>query len=194
MTRKTTIPMYDGDDFEELAARRMAVAIAERNAEQARRAQSAARAGDDDPSVPDELQAARDAYDTFVDEAAERAEMWVLTPIGHAEYRQLLKDHPPRTTTDGDGKESILPEDEMDDVNVDTFPQALLTFVDPEDPEVRTVAEPFENLTALRRRLKRLSAGEFETIWRGAKMINEGGIADPKLLRFSPAAPRSSET
>ena len=195
MPRKTTIPIYDGDDFERLSELRREVEIAERKA--AAEAAAPLRFGDEVSN--DDVQAAKDAYDAFVDEAAERAESWVLHPIGHAEFRQLLKDHPPRkvTETGDDGKTSEVthPDDAGWNFNTETFPKALLEFVDPDDDEVRTVAEPsFDTTAALRKRLKRLSAGEYDSIWAAAYLLNDGGIADPKASRFSPAGLRSDAT
>lgn len=191
-TRKVTIPIYDGDDFERLSELRRDVAVAERKAEEGAGSRTSARAGDDEP---DFLQEAKDAFDAFVDEAAERAEMWVLNPIGHEEFRELLKAHPPRTIKDDDGKDIPDPDDDGWDVDTETFPKALLLFVDPDDDEIRTVVEPkFDTEAQFRRRLKRLSVGEFESIWVAAYQLNSGAIADPKHFRFSPAGQRSSET
>ena len=191
-TRKVTIPIYDGDDFERMSELRREVMVAERRAEEGVVSKTSARAGDDEP---DYLQEAKDAFDAFVDEAAERAEMWVLNPIGHEEFRELLKAHPPRTIKSEDGKEVPDPEDDGWDVDITAFPKALLSFVDPDDEEVRTVVEPkFDTEAQFRRRLKRLSAGEFESIWVAAYMLNNGAISDPKHFRFSPAGLRSSET
>lgn len=205
MTRKVTIPIYDGDDFERMSDLRRAVSIAERNVEEAeastRQPASALRFGDADTSIADvvaakgELKKARDAFDAAVDEAAERAEEWVLEPIGHEEYRELLADHPPREV-DGEGDKKVThPDDEGFEVNTRTFSKALLEYIDPEDDEIRTVVAPtFDTPAAFRRRLKRLAAGEFETLWMAAMQVNSGGITDPKLLRFSAAGPRSNET
>jgi hypothetical protein len=188
MSRKTTIPIYDGDDFERLAELRRAVDIAERNAADA----SPLRLGDE---VSSDVQDAKDAYDKFVDEAAERAEEWEIHPIGHEEFRELLKEHPPRKITGEDGKESDHPDDAIVGVNSETFGKALLLFVDPEDDDIRTIVKPvFDSQAALRKRLKRLSAGEFDSIWVAAFFLNNGAVSDPKLSRFSPAGPRSSET
>lgn len=196
--RSVTVPLYDGDDFEEITDLRRAVVVAERQAAEAR-SDGTARAGDDDADV----QAAKDAFDAFVVEAAERAEMWVLTPIGHGEYRELLREHAPRKvtvkSTGDDGVERDVeethPEDVMFGVNVDTFGRALLSFVDPDDDEVRTVAEPvFASEADRRRRLKRLSAGEFDTLWIRAKSLNEGLIQDPKLAMYSSGIPTSDVT
>lgn len=202
-----TIPIYARDDFEKLTELRQQVEIAERKAAAMRldaaREQFTPRRIGDDESNEDAVEAEaaamvkakQDAFDAFVDEAAERAEMWSVEPIGHEEFRELLKEHPPRTTKDDDGKEVTVPEDQGFEVNTSTFPKALLTFVDPEDETIRTVVEPkFDSEAAFRRRLKRLSAGHFDSIWAAAFMENRGGIVDPKGLRYSPATPRSDET
>ena len=191
MTRRATIPIYDGDDFERLAQLRMNVVIAERKA--AEEFVGARRMGDEEQAEPPYVTEAKAAYDALVDEASERAEMWVLEPIGHAEYRALLRDNPPRETGEGDAVQ-VDPDDAEWGVNVDTFPQALLTFVDPDDDTIRTVVEPaFDSLAEMRKRLKRLAPGEWDTLWVAAKALNEQGIRDPKASRYSPT-PRSSET
>lgn len=181
-------------DQDRLADLRREVDIAERKA-QAEQAGSPLRVGDEAPAkVPAYVQAAKDAFDAAVDEATERAEEWLLEPIGHEEWRELLKAHPARKVTGEDGKETTHPDDQGFEVNTETFPKALLTYTDPEDPEIRTVTAPeFETDAALRRRLKRLSGGEFDSLWLTAYQANTGAPVDPKLLRFSPT-PRSSET
>lgn len=196
---KATIPIYHDDDFERLAELRMEVSIAERRlkAAQAEAEQADAanlRAGDDVPDggvqdAKDALHAAQEAFNVFVDEASERAEMWELKPIGHEEFRALLKDHPPRKVMAGEGedrKEITHPEDGPPfNVNTETFPKALLLFVDPEDEDIRTVVAPkFDTEAALRKRVKRLSVGEFETLWTTVFMENKGGVVDPKLVQF----------
>lgn len=204
---KATIPLYQDDDFERLADLRREVSIAERRLAQERMNAAednvgTARAGDDVPDkvreAQDALKAAQDAFDQFVDEASERAEMWSLKPIGHEEFRKLLKDHPPRKVTEGEGddrKEVDHPDDAQWDVNTESFGKALLLFVDPEDDEIRTVVEPkFDSEAALKRRVKRLSQGEFDSLWITAYMANKGGASDPKSARYSPGTPRSTET
>lgn len=196
MPRKATIPIYDGDDFERLAELRREVDIAERNAQSDQGASP--RIGDDvDTSA--EVRRARQAFAAAVDEASERAEMWVLHPIGHEEFRQLLRDHPPRkvkeTGEDGQEREVAHADDSGWDVNAETFPKALLTFVDPDDETIRTVAQPeFDSVAALRKRIKRLSVGEFDSIWVAAFVLNNGGIADPKASPYYDGVPRSDET
>lgn len=203
MSGKVTIPLYHGDDFERMADLRREVDIAERNVEAARTKDfgTPRRIGDEDTSVTEaeaRLQAAREAFTAFVDEAAERAETWVLQTIGHEDYRRLLRDHPPRKvseTVDGTEREVTHPDDLVPgDVNTETFPKALLLFVDPEDEEHRTVLEPFESEAALRRRVKRLSAGEFDTMWITAHQWNGGLVADPKASPYYGGALRSDAT
>jgi len=198
--RKTTIPLYHGDDFEQLGELRRAIEIAERKAEAEQNAPR--RAGDDLPAA-ENLAAARANFSAFVDEATERAEMWVLQPIGHEEFRNLLRDHPPRKITEPDGeggeREVTHPEDAelapLINVNTETFPKALLGFVDAEDDEIRTIAEPvFDSPAAMRKRLRRLAAGEFESLWVSAYMINDGTIGDPKASPYYSGAPKPDVT
>lgn len=200
---KATIPIYADDDFERLADLHREVEIAKRKAEAARQrageAQFSLRVGDDNPDtvrLAEEAQkVAENAYDTFVDEAAERAETWVIKPIGHEEFRELLRLHPPRKVKGDGDAETVHPDDAGWDVDTESFPKALLLFVDPDDEDHRTVVEPkFDTEAAFRKRVKRLSAGEFETMWTTAHLANQGGVQDPKLARFSPTTPRLVET
>lgn len=189
--RQSTVLIYDGDDFERLAELRRQVALAE-SAERTAEAAGTARAGDDASS---EVQERRDAFDAFVEEAATRAEEWVLHPIGWQEFRDLLAEHPPRKEVDDDGAEQVIEEDAPFGVNTETFPKALLTFVDEDDDEIRTIGKPeFATDKERARRLKRLSEGEFETLWVRAWGLNRGVIADPKLSIYSLGSQTSSET
>lgn len=184
--RQSTVLIYDGGDFERLAELRRLVALAEGKARIAE-ASGTARAGDDEGG---DVQAARDTYDAFVREAAERAEEWVIEAIGHVEFRDLLTKHPPRTTLDTDGSEIVEPDDQPFGVNTLTFPKALLEYVDDEDDEIRTIAQPeFGGEADRRKRLKRLAAGEYDTLWIRALNLNRGVIGDPKLAMFSPGSP-----
>lgn len=198
---KLTVPIYDGDDFERLADLRRAIQTAERRLDFAKReeAEESARAGDDGgvsvARARGELERAHQAFDEFVTEAADRAEPWVVQSIGHEEFRQLLKDHPPRTETLEDGTEKVDPIDDLYGVNVETFPKALLTYVDPDDDEFRTIAEPaFESVAAMRKRVKRLSSGEFDTLWATAFKINTAGASDPKFETYSTGTSTLDET
>jgi len=188
MPRKTIV-IYEGDDFEKLADLRTEVAIAERAANDTR---TSPRFGDDEP---DPVRLAKDAYDAFVDVAAERADAWELHSIGHEAWRDLLVAHPPRKVTvkvEGEDKEVDHEDDDPFGVNVETFGKALLLFVDPEDNEHRTVAKISDEPPAdLGKRLRRLSLGQFDTLWLTAYSLNTGGVADPKSARYS-TGPRSS--
>lgn len=181
--RTSSVVLYHGDDIERIAELR-------RTAERASRLAQAegARAGDGDDSSE-----AWAEYREFIAEASERAEVWRLETIGNAEFRALLREHPPRMAP-GDEGEVVDDDDAQFGVNIDTFGKALLTFVDPEDPEIRTIAEPASEPVELARRLKRLSVGEFDELWVRAFMLNTAGVADPKASLSSPASRDTSET
>ena len=212
---KKTVPILVDGDQERLDELDRAVQVAARKAQAvALRAKASAgtplRGGDEIPAeeitkAEASLQAAQDAFDAFLDEAAERAEDWILESIGHEEFRDLLKDNPIRTITttkeDGSTSEEIDPEDKAWGVNTETLPKLLILFADPEDPDIRTVAEVKVGRTniakdpaALRKRVKRLSAGQFEKLFAEALLLNRAGVSDPKFNRFSPITPRSDET
>ena len=197
MAARTSVVLYHGDDFEKMSELRREVEIAENKARLAELSQSSLRFGDEVVTAGD-VKRAREAFTAFVDEAAERAETWVLEAIGHEEFRGLLKAHPPRKVNEPDGhggqREVIDPDDEGWNVNTDTFGKALLLFVDPEDDDIRTVIEPDLEPAALRKRIKRLSKGEFDTLWTTAHALNSGGVADPKASPSYGIDPRSDET
>jgi hypothetical protein len=212
MPRKTIV-IYEGDDFERLSTLRAEVGIAERQLSEALLVASTApaRFGDDDPdeitALRESLKAAQDAYDSFVDVAAERADEWVIESIGHEAWRDLLTAHParkvlanptappnPGETVIVDTREVDHPDDEAFGVNTEEFGKALLLFVDPDDDEHRTVTKAGDaDLARLGTRVRRLSQGQFDTLWMSAFYLNTGGVADPKLSRYS-IAPRSSES
>lgn len=196
-----TVNIYKGDDQERLTELKRAVAVAERYA--AATTAEPRRFGD--PVASTEVKAARDEFDAFVDEAAKRAEAWVLDHIGHRAFRHLLTAHPARkvTTTAEDGtvKEETHPDDETWGVNTETFPEALLLFIDEDDPDIRTVSELkisnrniAKDVAAMRKRVRRLSEGQLMDLWTSAFLLNKAGVSDPKLDRFSPITLRSSET
>lgn len=196
-----TITIYADGDQERLGELRRAADHARRLA--IANAGVPLRGGDESP---DEVVAqAQAAHDAFVDEAAERAEGWHLHSIGFEEYRNLVKAHPARKVTeqreDGTVEEKAHPDDEDFGINVETFPKELLLFADPEDDDLRTVVELkvgreniAKNPEKLRKRVKRLSAGQFYALWTNAMVLNQIGVSDPKFDRFSPTTPRSSET
>lgn len=199
---QATIPILTPADQEHLSHLKRAVQVAQRNAKQ--NSGVPLRGGDADPN--EELEAAKAAYNEYLDEAEERAEKWVLETIGHEEYRELLKDHPPRKVTeqadDGTVTEVDHPDDKDWGVNTETFPKKLLLYVDEEDAEIRTIADLKDDdgnniaadLAKIQRRVKRLSMGQFETLWVNAVTLNGVGVTDPKSDRFSTVTPRSTET
>lgn len=210
--RTTSIVIYQGDDLERLGELRREADIAERIAQEAlddAERQSVGvsrRAGDPDPMV--EARAAfdaavkpsRDAYDTFVDEAAERALVVEVRAIGRRRFRQLLAEHPARTVTrkgdDGKETEEVHEDDRMFSVNADTFPSALLAYIDPDDMTVRTITAPdFKGRREVEAFLDdELAEGDFDKLWISAYYLNRNVGADPKAARYSTDSLRSSAT
>lgn len=179
MPRKT-IHIYADDDLEKMRELRVELALAERDAAKPK---APARVGDD--AGPDVVREKREALDKAIDAAADRAHAWVVQSIGYEAWRELLKAHPPRKVDGEDGKQVDHPDDEQFGVNTETFGKALLLFVDPEDEEHRTVVEMTDGeLTALGKRLRRLSEGQFFEAWYTAYSLNVGGFADPKLASY----------
>ena len=83
MPRKSVLLYADGD-FEKLAELRNRVGIAERQALTART--EPRRLGDKDTTDSD-VTATKAAFDEFVEQAAERAEEWIVEHIGNEEWR-----------------------------------------------------------------------------------------------------------
>lgn len=199
-----SVTIYHGDDLQRLGELRTAVHIAERayDDEATRVRSEPSRFGDD---APDELRTKREAveaakaeYDAFVDQAASRADEWIIEPIGHEEWRDLLEKHPARMVTQGDGDEAkqVVHEDDADyGVDTRTFPKALLLFVDPDDPEHRTIVKAADaDRDEIPKRVKRLPIGKFETLWVSAYWLNVGGVTNPKAERYSIVTSGSTET
>lgn len=199
-----SITIYAGNDLQRLGEFRTAVSIAERNLfdleERATKAPSA-RFGDSDPDevrlAREAVDAAKAACDKFIDECAGRADEWVIEPIGHEAWRELLKAHPARMVPKKDGADGEKVEHEDDaswGVNTESFGKALLLFVDQDDADHRTVTKAGDtDLSELAKRVRRLPQGQFETLWVAAYHLNVSGVTDPKGLRYS-TTPASSAT
>ena len=188
--RTVSIPIYQGDDAERLAELRMAVAVAERQATQA---QGGPRRGGD-PSPSEDVKAAQDAYDAFVDEAAERAAEVVVRHIGSRRFRELVAGHPPRMVKDAEGNDVVHDDDTDYDVNIETFPRALLTFAEAGEDGIRTIVSPeFKSRKALEDFLDdELSDGILTQIFVTAYWHNRSGATDPKEFRYSPSTNATS--
>lgn len=191
--RTATIPIYQGDDTERLAELRMAVAIAERQAQVA--ANAPRRGGDDDPQAA--VNEAQAAYDAFVDEAAERAVEVVVRAIGRRRFRDLVVAHPARVEKNDKGEHVTHEDDVRYGVNVETFAPALLTYAESGEEGVRTILGPSEVVkspTALRDFLDDdVTEGDYEKIFEVAYWINRAPGSDPKELRYSPSISETFE-
>ena len=193
--RTTTVVIYQGDDLATLAELRQAAEVASRRAETA--AKEPRRGGDEIPNADAE----RDAYDAFVEEAAERAVIVEVQALGRKAFRDLMGEHTPREVdvkyVDDEGvqrtRKETHPDDAAFEVNVATFPDALLAY---RHDGRATIASPeFPTSTARREFLDdALSDGDFERLWTAAYYLNRGMGADPKLSTYSHAGRTSTET
>lgn len=212
--RSTTVVLYQGDDMDRLADLKRAVDIAERVA-QAKAEEtggSAARFGDDEPTNAEAehaLAKAQAAYDTFVDEAAERALSVQLRSIGRKRFRDLLLEHPPRKVpetvdtprrlaeaeaeTVETGRMVDHPDDADWGVNTETFPEALLAF---RSGGLVTIGQPnFDSSADVESFINdELAEGDFEQLWVAAFMLNRSPSADPQSRRYSTGSPSTGAT
>lgn len=206
-----TVLIYQGDDAATLADLRRALSVAEERGAQAidaavRDAQTQnLRVGDLDPVVEArkkaeaDIEAAQAAFDAFLPEAAERALEVEIRAIGSRRFRELVAEHPPRKVTRkiGDVDTEVLHEDDAQfGVNTETFPRALLTYVDSEDTTIRTITKPeFSGSREIGDFVDdELSEGNMDRLWIAAFARNRASGADPKAELTSLASRSSSET
>ncbi len=192
--RTAEVVIYQGDDLATLTQLRNEADLAERrylDAKERNRA-TALRVGDGEDLEPLEatLSEARAAFDAFVDEASERAQMVRVQALGRVRFRDIRLEHPPRKVDeeiDGETRKVDHPDDAHYGVNTLTFGEKLLSYVDREDDEVRTIVEPTFSTEKDRRNFldEELSDGDFEQLWTTAFYLNTSTGADPKALRFS---------
>lgn len=182
--RTTTVVIYQGDDIDNLGDLRRAVSIAERDVEQRElEAKSAnTRMGGTDPAIVAAAQAkleqAKADYNTFVDDAAERAVMIEVTALKRTRFRELMASHPARDGNDGDSIYGI---------NMDDFPVPFLA----DSVTKVTIGDRELNPGQVRDLVDDLPEGDFERVFAVAYMLNRAPGADPREGRYS-AAPRSS--
>lgn len=177
--RSATVVIYQGDDLEVLADLRRKVEIAKRHAEAA---SMTARAGDDDESV----KAAEANYDAAVDDAAERALVIELRHIGKRRWRDLLVAHPPREVEGEDGKKVTHEDDAGFEVNTETFPDALVSFIDGDVRTIHALSDETPSPGRLRDLLDdELAEGDFERVWHTAFWLNKAPGGDPAMGKFS---------
>ena len=210
--RTTSVTIYQGDDLDRLGELRREADLAERIAQEAldkAEAQAAnpgpRRTGDSAPDLTAARAAfeaackpTRDAFDAFVDDAAERALIVWLRSIGRRRFVDLVAEHPARKVA-GKGEsepETVHEEDRLFNVNTETFPSALLTYIDADYPEFRTITEPgFKGRAEVQAFLDdEIAEGDFDKLWMAAYWLNRTPGADPKAVRYSTASPRSSES
>lgn len=179
--RSATIVIYQGDDLDRLGDLKREADVAGRLS-----AAGGARLGD----VP----AAREAYEAFVDDAADRAVEVEIHALGRLRFTELMRTHPPRDVdVDGQDGKQPHPDDTDWDVNVETFPDALLTY---RDGDKRTIARPdFGSVEEARTFVdEELAEGDYARMWQAAYLLNRSPSGDPKAVTFFDASPRSDET
>lgn len=189
--RTAEVPIYKGGDLQRLSELRQAADVADRLHQQAIKS-GTLRGGDAG------AQAEKAAYDAFVAEAADRAEIVKLRALGRKQWRALLDEHPPRRVPrliDGAQTEVVHDDDEEFGVNTATFSEALLAYIDPNREDMRTIIEPeFPTKAALTDWLDDISGGDFDRLFLTAFTLNGSVGYDPKETVYSPTSPTSSET
>lgn len=198
LTPTAEIPIYHGNDLEELSLLRRAAENARRARDTAPRS-SARRVGDAEAVTELEAAAAaaEDAYNAFVALAAERATAVRLVALPRKTFRRLMLEHPARMVTDTEtNQEREHEEDAGFGVNTETFPEALLTYREgPGEDDDRTILAPeFESATALQKWLDRRTDGQIERLWSTAYALNRAEGGDPKELAYSRAPAGSTAT
>lgn len=198
MARATeVIPLYSGDDWATLEELRMDAVAADTRLEQAQKSPN--RLGGNGGDLKAAAEEAWRIHDEFVDEAAERAEEVVVQSLGRRAFRDLRLAHKPRTTSrlvEGEQTEIPVAEDGLYGINVETFPDALLSYISEDDHDERTILQPkFNGKAELQKWLDdELSEGQYDTIWTTAYGLNRRGALDLKELRSRPRIQTSSET
>lgn len=182
--RQATLVLYHGDDMNTLA-------------ELKRAADHAATGNRKDAGAAEQA-----AFDAFLDEATQRAVEVVLQSIGRRRWRDIVAAHPPRmveSEPDDKGKTRMVEHD--DDlqwgVNTETFPRALLTYVDRDwsgDDEAerpRTIVAPeFADAEDLASFIDdEVPDGDVERMWLMAFALNADPGRSPKAF-----GQRSSES
>jgi hypothetical protein len=184
--------IYNSEDLANLAKLHNQAERAERAFDQAQKAGNF-RGGDG--LSP---QAAKDAYDAAVADASTRAQVVRLEALGRKQWRALLAEHPPRRVTrlvDGANTEVIHDDDVELGVNTDTLPEVLLTYTDPNRPDMKTVVAPaFPTAASLLEWLDDLSGGDFDKLFLTAYYLNGELGVDPKATTYSAASPVSAAT
>ena len=173
--RQSVVVIYQGDDLDELSLLR-------RKAEQARAAHEEAenaprRMGDEIGT--EALQAAQDAYDAFVDAAADRAVCVEVRAVKRSVFRDLMAKHPARDGND---------EDAMFSVNMDDFPAPFLA----ESVASVKVGDRELSQAQVRDLLDDLAEGDFDRVFATAYWLNRAPGSDPSLGKYS-TAPRTSD-
>lgn len=182
--RTTVVTLLQGNDYD-------AVVDLKSDIERAARTGMTRRVGDADPMTE-----TVEAFDGFMDAAAERAMKVGLTALHRKEYRKLRNEHPPRMI-DGPEGPTTHPEDFANGFNEETFGDVIVAAcmvefaTKSENPdEIPT----FGDRPAAEAFLDELSDGDFSQLYSAAVSLNQGVGPDPKVRLSSLLAPTSDGT
>ena len=167
--RTSKVTIYQGDYLDRIQH-------LERKAEAARDAAGDVRTMMDEP----EYLAIAKEHDALVAEAEESALHVVVKPLRRSSWKALVAEHPPRDGHTGD--QSI-------GVNEDEFKDALVTFVNENDPEDRTILEGIDLAD-----LDYLSDIDYDRIYFKAFGLNRGMVDGPKANLVSRMSQENDET
>lgn len=171
--RRTTVTLFQGDDYDRELELRKDVERAAVNADNPRRI-------GDSPSV----QAAAAAYDEFVAEAAERGVKVLLVALPKGRYRELVATHPPREDSDEDAAWGF----DYSTLGDELVPASMCDEKGkPHDPE-------FANRAAVVEFVDSLPDGDFSLLYSKAVGLNQSQGPDPKASLSSRLARTGEET
>ncbi|HET7689336.1 MAG TPA: hypothetical protein VFK41_03090 [Nocardioidaceae bacterium] len=172
--RTRTVPLFQGDDRVRITELQQAV-------EAAVTREGLRRVGDGSETLT-----AAEEYDAFVLEATGRAVKVELQQLRHKLWRKLVLANPPRDDEEDDKEYGF---------DIDAMAEALLPYVDDEDPEQRTIISPqFETREALQEFIDDLSHGDFQRLYSAAYLLNVDSGGDPKADMSSRLARISDAT
>lgn len=122
---------------------------------------------------------AAEAYDSFLAEAVERAEMVGITALPGRKWRELMASHPPRpavTDDEGDVVQSF-PQDQREGFNVETIAQPLVV--------ASVDLDQFDDEAEREAWVDDLDDPKFSRLYSAAVRINTRGGPDPKFSASS---------
>lgn len=178
--RTTTVPLFQGDDFDRERELRGVV-------EQAVAADGSPRRLAD----PDAVIAAAGEYDAFVLEAAERGETIPIAALPRGEWREMVAKHPPRPDVEGDeqwGFNYLAMADDLVPPSVAKGQEIEPGYFAPK------VVTRFGSIADRDEFLDSLNDADYSKLYNEALTLNQAAGPNPKLQLRSLLALTSDET